>query len=186
MPVAPDQGACAFCSFWQDLSWGLRLVLGHDSSRRWKLLKKSMLFSLFTVLMLSACQGGNDDTAYDLRNDRTNPNYMSNRTSHNNYDEVRDITDKNPNFLNLKGTTQGDHSLRNNTGHDIDIARDIINRSDSFRADSIWISNSGDRMTVTVDRRGKLNNKERNYEIGHLQKKLTEALPRYSFDIRER
>lgn len=146
-----------------------------------------MLFSLFTVLVLSACQGGgNDDTAYDLRNDRTNPNYMSNRTSPNNYDEVRDITDKNPNFLNLKGTTQGDHSPRNNLGNDIDVARDIINRSEDFRADSIWISNAGDRMTVTVNQKGTLTNKERNYEMGRLQEKLTQALPRYTFDIRER
>lgn len=146
-----------------------------------------MLFSLFTVLVLSACQGaGNDDTAYDLRNDRTNPNYMSNRTSPNNYDEVRDITDKNPNFLNLKGTTQGDHSQRNNLGNDIDVARDIINRSEDFRADSVWISNAGDRMTVTVNQRGTMTNKERNYEMGRLQEKLTQALPRYTFDIRER
>lgn len=149
-------------------------------------MKKGMSYSLFAVLMLSACQAGNDETAYDLRNDRTNPNYMSNRTSHNNYDEVRDITDKNPNFLNLRGTTQGDHSVTNNNGHDIDVARDIINRSDDFRADSIWISNAGDRMTVTVNRRGTLTNKERNYEIGRLEKKLSEALPRYTFDIRER
>lgn len=149
-------------------------------------MKKGMLFSLFTVLMLSGCQAGNDETAYNLRTDRTNPNYMSNRTSPNNYDEVRDITDKNPNFLNLRGTTQGDHSPTNNTGNDIDKARDIINRSRDFRADSVWVSDNGDRMTVTVNTRGTLTNKERNYEIGQLQRKLTEALPRYTFDIRER
>lgn len=149
-------------------------------------MKKWMFLSLLPVLMLAACQAGNDETAYDLRNDRTNPNYMSNRTSPNNYDEVRDITDKNPNFLNLRGTTQGDHGQRNNFGQDIDKARDLVNDTEDFTADSVWINNAGDRMTINVNTRDGLSDRERNHAVGMLQQKLTKALPRYTIDIRER
>nr|WP_263324149.1 hypothetical protein [Neobacillus sp. Marseille-Q6967] len=148
--------------------------------------------SLFALLLLAGCaagKGNNNETAYDLRDDRTNPNYMANnQATHNNYDEVRDVTDRNPNFLNLRGTTVGDEGEgnRNDFGNDIDKARDIVNRSKEFRAESIWINNAADRMTVRVDSTGSLSDEERNHAVGRLQQRLTQALPRYTFDIRER
>ena len=141
-------------------------------------MKKWMVLSLFSVLLLAACQKGNDNTAYNLRNDVSNPNYMSNKPG--------PMSDQNPNFLNLRGTSFNDESTRNNFGRDIDIAREIVNRTDDFRSDSIWINNAGDKMTVTVDDRGRLNGIERNKAIDSLHKKLLQALPRYSFDIRQR
>jgi hypothetical protein len=143
-----------------------------------------MCLGVLTALLLSGCMKGNDteNTAYNLQNDNTNPNYMSNKANR----DVGPMSDQNPNFLNLRGTSMNDASNRNNTGRDIDIARDIVNGSDGFRSDSIWINNSQDRMTVTVDTNGDLNGKDRKKAIDRLRTKLQQALPRYSFEIRQR
>jgi hypothetical protein len=147
-------------------------------------LKKTMCLGVLTALLLSGCMKGNDteNTAYNLRNDNTNPNYMSNKANR----DVGPMSDQNPNFLNLRGTSMNDASNRNNTGKDIDIARDIVNGSDGFRSESIWINNSQDRMTVTVDTNGDLNGKDRKKAIDRLRTKLQQTLPRYSFEIRQR
>lgn len=149
-------------------------------------MKKWMLFSIFIVLMLSGCMKGNDteNTAYDLKKDTMNPNYMSNRAD-NRPEKMGPMSDQNPNFLNLRGTSLNDASNRNNTGRDIDKARDIVNRSANFRSESIWINNRGDGMTVTVDTKGGLNGQQRDNAIAKLHKQLQQALPRYSIDIRE-
>jgi hypothetical protein len=147
-------------------------------------LKKWIIPSLLSVIMLSACMKGNDtdNTAYDLRKDTMNPNYMSNNVNQ----DVGPMSDQNPNFLNLRGTRMNDASNRNNTGRDIDIARDIVNDTGHFRSESIWINNAGDKMTVTVDTRGGLNGQNRDDAIAKLRTKLQQSLPRYSFEIRER
>jgi hypothetical protein len=146
-------------------------------------LKKWIIPSLLSVVMLTACMKGNDteNTAYDLRKDTINPNYMSNSVNQ----DVGPMSDQNPNFLNLTGTRMNDASNRNNTGRDIDIARDIVNDTGDFRSESIWINNAGDRMTVTVDNRGGLNGQNRDDAIAKLRTKLKQSLPRYSFEIRE-
>jgi hypothetical protein len=143
-------------------------------------MKKFLFLCVLSILMLTACMKGNDteNTAYDLKKDTMNPNYMSNNVNQ----DVGPMSDQNPNFLNLRGTRMNDASNRNNTGRDIDIARDIVNRTDGFRSESIWINNAQDRMTVTVDTNGKVDDKA----ISRLRTKLQQALPRYSFEIRQR
>jgi hypothetical protein len=143
-----------------------------------------MCLGVLTVLLLSGCMKGNDteNTAYNLRNDNTNPNYMSNKVKK----DMGPMSDQNPNFLNLRGTQMNDASNRNNTGRDIDIARDIVNGSDGFRSESIWINNTQDRMTVTVDTSERLDGKDRDKAIDRLRTKLQQSLPRYSFEIRQR
>jgi hypothetical protein len=147
-------------------------------------LKKFMCLGVLTVLLLSGCMKGNDteNTAYNLRNDNTNPNYMSNNVKQ----DMGQMSDQNPNFLNLRGTQMNDASNRNNTGRDIDIARDIVNGSDGFRSESIWINNTQDRMTVTVDTSERLDGKDRDKAIDRLRTKLQQSLPRYSFEIKQR
>lgn len=142
-------------------------------------MKKWLFLCVLSILMLTACMKGNDteNTAYDLKKDTMNPNYMSNNVNQ----DVGPMSDQNPNFLNLRGTRMNDASNRNNTGRDIDIARDIVNRTDGFRSESIWINNAQDRMTVTVDTRGKLDEDA----VARLRTKLQQALPRYSFEIRQ-
>lgn len=150
-------------------------------------MKKWIIPSLLSVLMLTACMKGNDteNTAYDLRKDTMNPNYMSNRADNRPDRDMGPMSDQNPNFLNLRGTSLNDASNRNNTGRDIDVARDIVNGTNDFRSESIWINNAGDRMTVTVDSKGGLGGKERDDAIAKLQSKLEQALPRYTIEIRE-
>jgi hypothetical protein len=143
-------------------------------------MKKFLFLALLSILMLTACMKGNDteNTAYDLKKDTMNPNYMSNNVNQ----DVGPMSDQNPNFLNLRGTRMNDASNRNNTGRDIDIARDIVNRTDGFRSESIWINNAQDGMTVTVDTNGKVDDKA----ISRLRTRLQQALPRYSVEIRQR
>jgi hypothetical protein len=143
-----------------------------------------MCLGVLSVLMLSGCMKGNDteNTAYNLRNDNTNPNFMSNNVNQ----DMGPMSDQNPNFLNLRGTSMNDASNRNNTGRDIDIARDIVNESENFNSESIWINNAQDQMTVTVDSQGALDGRERKKAVETLRTKLQQALPRYSFEIRER
>lgn len=150
-------------------------------------MKKWLVLTLFAVLMLSGCMKGNDteNTAYDLKKDTMNPNYMSNRSDNRPDSDMGPMSDQNPNFLNLRGTSLNDASNRNNTGRDIDVARDIVNGTDDFRSESIWINNAGDGMTVTVDTKGNLNGKERDDAIAKLRSKLEQALPRYSIKLRE-
>jgi hypothetical protein len=147
-------------------------------------LKKMMCLGVLTILMLSGCMKGNDteNTAYNLRNDNTNPNFMSNSVNQ----DMGPMSDQNPNFLNLRGTSMNDASNRNNTGTDIDIARDIVNESENFNSESIWINNAQDQMTVTVDSQGALDGRERRKAVETLRTKLQQALPRYTFEIRER
>ncbi|MFP7298584.1 hypothetical protein [Neobacillus niacini] len=147
-------------------------------------MKKMLCLGVLTTLMLTGCMKGNDteNTAYNLKNDNTNPNFMTNNANQ----DMGPMSDQNPNFLNLRGTQMNDASNRNNTGRDIDVARDIVNGSEHFRSESIWINNGGDRMTVAVDTRGTLNGKNHDKAIEGLRKKLQQALPRYSFEIRER
>ena len=66
-------------------------------------MKKWLFASLFAVLMLTGCMKGNDttNTAYDLRNDNVNPNFMSNGVNQ----DMGPMSDQNPNFLNLRGTS---------------------------------------------------------------------------------
>lgn len=149
-------------------------------------MKKWIIPSLLSVLMLTGCMKGNDNTntAYDLRKDTMNPNYMANRANKMPDRDMGPMSDQNPNFLNLTGTSLNDASNRNNTGRDIDVARDIVNGTDNFRSQSIWINNAGDQMTVTVDTKG-VNGKERDDAIAKLRTKLEQALPRYTIQIRE-
>lgn len=149
-------------------------------------MKKWLFVTLLSVLMLSACQKGNDNTAYDLRKDTLNPNYMSTGADNRPNQDMGPMSDQNPNFLHLSRTGMNDASNRNNTGTDIDKARDIVNSTADFRSQSIWINNAGDRMTVKVDTRGALNGKERDDAIARLHKRLLQALPRYDIEIRER
>jgi hypothetical protein len=130
---------------------------------------------------------GNDteNTAYDLKKDTMNPNYMANRSNNRPDSDMGPMSDQNPNFLNLRGTSLNDASNRNNMGRDIDVAREIVNGTDDFRSESIWINNAGDGMTVTVDTKGNLDGKERDDAIAKLRSKLEQALPRYSIKIRE-
>lgn len=151
------------------------------------MLKKWIVTSSLVLLMLSACQNNqaadDNDTAYDLRNDPAAPNIMTNRTGDRQHYVEDDITDQNPNFLNLnRSGDQREFDGTNNNGTDIEKARQIIGETDEFVADSVWVN--GDRMWVSVYKRGMLADRERIDAESRLHRKLVKALPRYNIEVR--
>jgi len=177
-------------------------------------MKKWLFFLLLLFgVVASGCQNQKDhadDTAYDLRTDSGTPNYMANRNDENgnqqkdlgrrSYDpqiEVNDVNDRdknkqhqvedditqqNPNFLDLRGTGSGSEAGAGNQGNDIDKAKQVIADTKEFEADNIWIN--GDRMWVSVYKKGMLNNKEKVDAEARLHKKLVTALPRYNIEVK--
>lgn len=147
-------------------------------------MKKWMFLSLIMLFIVSGCQGNNrraNEAAYDLRNDRSAPNYMSNRGKDKPHLVEDDITNQNPNFLDLKGTGSGGEAGGTNTGIDIDKAKQVIADTKEFKTDSVWTN--GDRMWVNVYKKGMLSDREKIDAEARLHRKLIQALPRYNIEV---
>ncbi|MEH7074388.1 hypothetical protein [Neobacillus drentensis] len=164
-------------------------------------MKKLSFFSLFLLLFVSGCAGNQgaqgNQKAYDLRsdnsahnnmsiqgnNDRDTSMNMSNRGKNKQHMVEDDITNQNPNFLDLKGTGSGSEAGgAKNTGQDIAKAKHVIAASDEFETDNVWIN--GDRMWVTVYKKGKQSDQGKNKAEARLHRKLVQALPRYDIEVR--
>ena len=158
------------------------------------MLKKWMsLLGIMCMLLLSGCQGvflGSDDNANNLRKKNsdqmnTRGNNVDSRTDRgkNKQHMVEDdITNQNPNFLDLKRTGSGGEAGATNHGNDINQAKQVIANTNEFKTDSIWIN--GDRMWVTVYKKGMLTNKGKDDAEARLHRKLIKALPRYNIEVR--
>jgi hypothetical protein len=134
---------------------------------------------LLMMLLISGCQG---NTKNDL-GDRLKPDYRSNHlTGHDRGRHIgNDITDQNPNFLNLRGTRNGNASGNSQSyGKDVEYAKKVI-RMNGFTPRSVWIN--GSHMYVTADKRGNLSGRETLDAQSRLHSKLRAALPRYTFDV---
>ncbi|WP_066248689.1 hypothetical protein [Neobacillus drentensis] len=166
-------------------------------------MQKFVLFLSLTMLFLvGGCngnQGGNHgkEEAYDLQSDKSKPNYISNRNRDNDGNTPAnmsnrgknkqhmvedDITNQNPNFLDLKRTGSGSEAGATNQGNDIQKAKQVIADSDEFTADSIWIN--GDRMWVSVYKKGMQSEQGKINAEARLHRKLIQALPRYKVEVR--
>lgn len=152
-------------------------------------MQKFMLFlSLCMMFMVSGCngnQGGNhgNDLAYDLKNDRSAPNYMSNRGENKQRMVEDDITNQNPNFLNLSRTGSGSETGGGkDTGEDINKAKQVIADTNEFTVDSVWVN--GDRMWVSVYKKGMQSEQGKVKAEARLHRKLIQALPRYKMEVR--
>jgi hypothetical protein len=169
-----------------------------------------LFLSLTMLCLVGGCagnQGANgNEKAYDLRSDKSAPNYMSNQgdepgtpSNMSNRDNNRitsnqdrgknkqhmvedDITNQNPNFLDLKGTGSGGEAGATNHGNDIQKAKQVIANSDEFAADSVWIN--GDRMWVSVYKKGMQSEQGKIKAEARLHRKLIQALPRYKIEVR--
>jgi len=151
-------------------------------NKKWSLLSLIMLF-----LFLAGCT-----TNRDAANE--SPNLTSNRAHSNNDFELNnrakdkqhyvedDITGQNPNFLDLNRTGSGSESGAGNHAIDTDKAKQVIADTHEFVTDSVWIK--GDRMRVTVYKKGSFSNRERKADEVRLRKKLMEALPLYNIEVR--
>ena len=137
------------------------------------------------MLLLGGCQSNKNanQASYDLRKDRNVQN-MSNRMDNGDRRLIGyDVTDQNPNFLNLQGTRNGSASGGSgNMGVDTDKAKQVIASTKEFTTDSIWVN--GDRMWVKVYKKGPLTHNQRIADEARLHKKLTHALPRYNIEVR--
>jgi hypothetical protein len=153
-------------------------------------LKKLVLFSFLTLLIASGCEGTNDtnNTAnYQIGKDSKPPKYMSNRSVGRDQPHLveQDITNQNPNFLDLNRTGSGTEVGTSNTGLDVDKARQVIGQTKEFTPGSVWIS-ATNRMRVTVYKKGNMTEQQRAEAENRLRKKLTAALPRYKIEVRVR
>ncbi|WP_312473219.1 hypothetical protein [Neobacillus sp.] len=149
------------------------------------MLKKWIVFSLVTVFILSGCQSKRNaanDAGYDLRTDRSTPNYMSNRGKNQQHLVEDDITNQNPNFLDLEQTGSGGEAGAGNYGNDTNKAKQVIADTNEFVTDSVWIN--GNRMWVSVYKKGMLSNQERINAEARLHRNLMQALPRYQIEVR--
>lgn len=162
------------------------------------MLKKWMVLSFMMLFVLSGCQSkdkGANQEAYDLRNDKSAPNYMSNRGKNLNTPDYMsdrgkdqqhmvedDITNQNPNFLDLKRTGSGGEAGAGTHGNDINKAKQVINGTKEFVTDSVVIN--GDRMWVSVYKKGMLSDQGRIDAEARLHRKLIQALPRYHIEVR--
>lgn len=171
-------------------------------------MKKLMFPLLIMVTMGTAgCQGNRaaDESAYDLRKDTSSPQYMSTRGQDwgntRNPDDARnapnfnadrgkdrqhlvenDITNQNPNFLDLNRTGSGGQAGAGDQGNDIHKAKQVIADTNEFVTDSVWIN--GDRMWVSVHKKGMLSDRGKIDAEARLHKKLIQALPRYNIEVR--
>ncbi|MCM2535720.1 hypothetical protein NDK43_29855 [Neobacillus pocheonensis] len=151
-------------------------------------MKKFIFPSIFIIMLLaSGCQGtkSSNNAAYDLRTDKSAPNYMSNPLTGPNKNRIigNDVTNQNPNFLNLQGTRNGNASGGSgNIGTDVDTAKKVIAKTKEFRTESVWINN--DRMYVSVFNKGNLTKREVKDAEVRLHRKLVHAVPRYNISVK--
>lgn len=150
-------------------------------------MKKLLFFSF--LLMLTGCEGTNDtnNTANNrLQSDMNAPKYMSHRSIGRDQPHLveDDITNQNPNFLDLNRTGSGTELGTSNTGIDVDKARQVVGRTKEFKPGAVWIN--GNRMWVTVYKKGNLTERERLDAQKRIHKKLVTALPRYEINVRVR
>lgn len=145
-------------------------------------MKKLVLFSFLSLLLISGCAGTNDRN--DVSNNVKAPKHMSNRSVGRDQPHLveDDITNQNPNFLDLNRTGSGTEQGTSNTGIDVDKARQVIGKTKGYRPGSVWIT-ARNHMRVTAYKKGHLTERERLNAEKNLEKKLTAALPRYKIDV---
>jgi regulatory protein YycH of two-component signal transduction system YycFG len=148
-------------------------------------LKKWIMPSLLVMaITLSGCSFGKGvDQSFDVRN-ANKGDKVNNFTGHDGRRSIgNDITNQNPNFLNLRGTRNG-NVAGNSQSHSKDVskARQVIRDTHEFTDNnSVWIN--GSQMYVTVNKKGQLSGRQRLDAENRLYKKLRLALPRYTIKV---
>jgi hypothetical protein len=150
---------------------------------------KKFIFPLLLIIvfLISGCQGNkNVNNLFDAVKERTRPDYRSNHLTGPDRGRTigNDINNQNPNFLNLRGTRNGNASGNSQSyGKDVEYAKKVI-RMNGYTPKSVWIN--GDRMLVTANVKGKLSGRDTLDAEARLHSKLRAALPRYNIDVRVR
>lgn len=146
-------------------------------------MKKIALALSFTVffLLITAC-GVNQESEYGVDNDSGGTRFIDNRKAEmdKRQDEnVREITDQNPNFPNLtnsQGTTSTTNGVYENK------AREVVRDYSKFHPDEVWIN--GNQMWVTAHTKKEMTIAETDKEEAVLKDKLQKAIPRYDINVK--
>lgn len=151
-------------------------------------MKKWLIFSFLLLLAASGCDARNDtrnNADYTPGKNRSVPDNMSYRSVGRDQRHLveDDITNQNPNFLDLNRTGTGTENSSSNLGIDVDKARQTIALTKEFKPGSVWINNAADHMQVTAYKKGPLTAKQRKAAEVRLRRQLIAALPRYTFKV---
>ena len=122
--------------------------------------------------MMTGCNNQNEAGLDGRENGAPNTTLLGNQRT--GEDRGRTMSDQNPNLVNFEGN-------RNNEETDIEKARETIQMTNEYVPESIWIN--GNDMFVTVSKKGQLSQQQRNDAEGHLEKMLTQAVPRYNIEV---
>lgn len=145
-------------------------------------MKKWLIFSFLTILLISGCNAWND-TRNNVNNtqvgNRDVPNNMYNPSP----GSTGDITNQNPNFLNLRRADGGTTVSTQSIGADVNKARQTIALTKEFRPGSVWLNNAADEMNVTAYKKGPMTTMQRKAAEARLHRQLIAALPRYQFHV---
>ncbi|MDP4162983.1 MAG: hypothetical protein Q8906_04320 [Bacillota bacterium] len=146
-------------------------------------MKKYVILAGAMSLCLIGCNKS-AEKGYDIKKDRNTPQFMSYKPkpagTNQNKPVGNDFTNQNPNFLNLNGTSSGS-SASTSMGLDVNKAKQTIGQMKDLSPGSIWIH--GDTMRVTAYKKGTLTNREKAIVEARLQRKLIQALPRYTIKV---
>jgi hypothetical protein len=148
-------------------------------------LKNGYIFVLLMLMTatLGGCNNylGNEDVGqYDHKNSTELlkvGNDNNNRNGEHGLDRD-EITDQNPNFLNLNNDNE---THVNNIGIEIQQVRDVIGVNNTFKAGPVW--QNGNTMHVTVYSDRNLTEIQENQARKQLEKELTAALPTYRIHL---
>lgn len=147
-------------------------------------MKLKLILTFLVLFAITGCGGSKslDRTTSELQKHPDTPKYMSNRSAgrEQRHFVENDITNQNPNFLDLSGTGSGSER-GSNIGLDVDKARQVVGQTKDFKPGSVWIN--GNRMSVTVYKKGMKNEQDRRAAQTMIHRKLIEALPGYTIDV---
>jgi hypothetical protein len=140
-------------------------------------LKSWIFYLILSLFLLNGCSSKND-TSYDLRKDRSAPQYMSNPYS--GRDQIpNNLVNRNPSSLDTK---KSGVIVNSNARLDMAKARKIIGQTKEFKPDTIYIN--GNRMWVAVYKRGTLMEREKIADEARLHRMLVNAFPHYNIEVR--
>jgi hypothetical protein len=139
-------------------------------------LKSWIFYLILSLFLLNGCSSKND-TSYDLRKDRSAPQYMSNPYS--SREQIpNNLVNRNPSSLDTKSGVIVNSNARLDTAK----ARKIIGRTKEFKPDTVYIN--GNRMWVAVYKRGILMEREKIADEARLHRMLVKAFPHYNIEVR--
>lgn len=139
------------------------------------------MFIFLLVVLLTACTSINNEQgmhALETRDAVTDDEGSRYQSVTFREGDNTDIADINPNFLDLNR----ENEAHNNHGAYQEKLRQIVEGTDGFDADSIYIN--GYRAIVNVTPTKKFSKSELKFQRDNLEKKLSNAVPRYRIDLR--